>query len=180
MFHIVLMAMGVLVCLMALEIGSGFGKWGAGFCVLILGLLMTGAGGVIGIQVARLNYAAIEFQEAKIKVEGKLEEDGNVSAIDEAQDLNRQLEEMLKNDFARYSKVMECSPIELDAYTDIGEVKAKGEEEEIKATKTVKYQCPDCKKQFFIEKKMQEELPSGFPVCPYCGGNQIEKEDMDD
>lgn len=175
---VVIAIIGLFVSIIGWEIGSTGREWGVGFLVLTLGALMTGVGAAIAVHITRLDVAAEEFEAAKINIERKLKKGESSSAIDEAKNLNQQLEELLKADFMHCTRVMNCTPIELDAYPDIEEIGEK--EEETEPPKTIRYQCPDCEKQFYIEKRMQEELPSGFLVCPYCDGNQVELENIDD
>lgn len=163
---LLLAIVGGIVCWV---VGVNSKKWINGFGVLALGLLMILMGDRIIIHITKLDMAAEKFQVAKIEIERKLKESGSTSAIDEAQELNQQLEEMIKADFMHCTKVMNCTPIKLDVYLDI---------EETGPQKAIRYQCLDCEKQFYIEKRMQEELPSGFPVCPCCGGNQVEQENF--
>lgn len=37
-----------------------------------------------------------------------------------------------------------------------------------------KYVCHDCGKQFIVGREASENLPPGFPVCPYCGQSNVE------
>lgn len=37
-----------------------------------------------------------------------------------------------------------------------------------------KYKCLDCEKEFIIGEKLLEECPPNYPVCPYCGQNNVE------
>lgn len=37
-----------------------------------------------------------------------------------------------------------------------------------------KYKCIDCGRQFIVGEKSMEDCPPGFPICPYCGQNNVE------
>ena len=37
-----------------------------------------------------------------------------------------------------------------------------------------KYECRDCGKQFIVGEKLIEDCLPGFPICPYCGKNNVE------
>lgn len=54
-----------------------------------------------------------------------------------------------------------------------GEGPDAAEPEEFEDSMT-KFQCLDCGKQFILGDAAAEELPPGFPVCPYCGQSNVE------
>jgi len=37
-----------------------------------------------------------------------------------------------------------------------------------------KYDCLDCGKQFVLGDRAVANCPTGFPICPYCGQNNID------
>ena len=37
-----------------------------------------------------------------------------------------------------------------------------------------KYECSDCLKEFIIGEELIKGCKPGFPVCPYCGSQDIE------
>lgn len=37
-----------------------------------------------------------------------------------------------------------------------------------------KYMCHNCGREFIVGEKLLEECPQYYPVCPYCGQNNVE------
>lgn len=43
------------------------------------------------------------------------------------------------------------------------------------ADNLIKYECKECNKQFIIGEEMLKDCPPNYPLCPYCGQNNVDK-----